>query len=148
MLFRLHTDSPGQLRLPGIGARVLADGDQFPRLRFHRSSHPHPARQPVPDPGPVGVDALALQQRRLVGADVVDEREEGGPGVLGHGELGTEVEQVDLADLLAGAHGMCEAEAGALLAGGLAAGSGRDFAAEHRGTSVAGREGEQTANSA
>ena len=70
------------------------------------------------------------QQRRLVGAQVVDEREEGGPVALGHGELGAEVEQV-VADLLAGAHGMREAEGVVFLAGGLAAASGLDHADVH-----------------
>lgn len=39
--------APGRTLRPGIGARVMADADQLPRVRFHRRGHPDPARQPV-----------------------------------------------------------------------------------------------------
>ena len=118
-----------------VGSRVGIEADRFEV----RGDAPGEGEQ-------LGVGG---HERRLVGAQVLDERHEGGPVALGHGELGAEVEQGDLAGCAAlGAHTVGEAEGVVLLPGGVAAGSGVDAADVHSGTSVAGRVGEQTAKTA
>ena len=88
-------------------------------------------------PGEVEQPGVGGHQGRLVGAHVLDEGEERGPVSLGHGEFGAEVEQGDLADGIAGAFDMREAEGVVLLAGGIAAGSGIGAADVHNGASMA-----------
>ena len=65
----------------------------------------------------------------LAGGEVLDQLDEPGPEGFGHGEVGAEVEQVDLADAAGGADGADEAEGGVVAAG--LAGAGADLADEH-----------------
>ena len=65
----------------------------------------------------------------LAGGEVLDQLDEAGPEGFGDGEVGAQVEEVDLADAAGGADSAGEAEGGVVAAG--LAGAGTDLANEH-----------------
>jgi hypothetical protein len=79
---------------------------------------------------------VGLDERVAAGADGSDEFAESGPLGLGHGEMGAEIEQGELADGVAGADAADKAEGGIGLRG-AGAGTGVDAADEHGAPSVA-----------